>query len=214
MGQMPCRHCHDANDVPNFPQDAYMEGPMMAMDEMVDRPENYGLRPGWSGYMQGMMTFVRVLPPDKYDEDHRPDETGQAIQRSLCRYSGARLNARRKMRITDSCISQLPASIGLTALAQSSGSSSPTERLHALHGRHGDAGLPPDRQKQTDPPGLQRDMRVQMESRDTHATTTLQEPENPERKTGSNLPAPEFSGTLLPAASHGLGRFRNSCRSQ
>jgi hypothetical protein len=58
----------NANDVPNFPQDVYMEGPMMAMDEMVDRPENYGLRPGWSGFMQGMMTFVRVLPPEKYDE--------------------------------------------------------------------------------------------------------------------------------------------------
>ncbi len=58
----------NANDVPNFPQDAYMEGPMMAMDAMVDRPENYGLRAGWSGFMQGMMTFVRVLPPDKYDE--------------------------------------------------------------------------------------------------------------------------------------------------
>jgi hypothetical protein len=58
----------DANDVPNFPQDAYMEGPMMAMDAMVDRPENYGLRKGWSGFMQGMMTFVRVLPPDRYDE--------------------------------------------------------------------------------------------------------------------------------------------------
>jgi manganese oxidase len=40
----------------------------MAMDEMVDRPENYGLRPGWSGFMQGMMTFVRVLPLEKYDE--------------------------------------------------------------------------------------------------------------------------------------------------
>jgi len=58
----------DANRVPGFPQDAYMEGPMMAMDEMVDRPENYGLRPGWSGFMQGMMSFVRVLPPDKYDK--------------------------------------------------------------------------------------------------------------------------------------------------
>lgn len=58
----------NANDVPNFPQDVYMEGPMMAMDEMVDRPENYGLRPGWSGFMQGMMTFVRVLPLEKYDE--------------------------------------------------------------------------------------------------------------------------------------------------
>ena len=58
----------DANSVPGFPQDAFMEGPMMAMDQMVDKPENYGLRPGWSGFMAGMMTFVRVLPPDKYDQ--------------------------------------------------------------------------------------------------------------------------------------------------
>lgn len=58
----------DANSVPGFPQDAYMAGPAMAMDEMVDKPENFGLRPGWSGFMQGMMTFVRVLQPDKYDE--------------------------------------------------------------------------------------------------------------------------------------------------
>jgi hypothetical protein len=58
----------DANSVPGFPQDAFMEGPMMAMDLMVDKPENYGLRPGWSGFMAGMMTFVRVLPPDKYDQ--------------------------------------------------------------------------------------------------------------------------------------------------
>jgi FtsP/CotA-like multicopper oxidase with cupredoxin domain len=70
----------NANLVPGFPQDAYMEGPMMAMDKMVDKPENYGLRPGWSGFMQGMMTFVRVLPPDKYDEvmsriqQKRPDQ--------------------------------------------------------------------------------------------------------------------------------------------
>jgi hypothetical protein len=58
----------DANSVPGFPQDAFMEGPMMAMDQMVDKPENYGLRLGWSGFMAGMMTFVRVLPPDKYDQ--------------------------------------------------------------------------------------------------------------------------------------------------
>jgi hypothetical protein len=58
----------NANSVPGFPQDAYMEGPAMAMDEMVDKPENYGLPPGWSGFMQGMMTYVRVLPPDRYDE--------------------------------------------------------------------------------------------------------------------------------------------------
>jgi len=58
----------DANSVPGFPQDAFMEGPAMAMDKMVEKPENYGLRPGWSGFMQGMMTFLRVLPPDKYDK--------------------------------------------------------------------------------------------------------------------------------------------------
>ena len=58
----------DANSVLGFPQDAFMEGPMMAMDQMVDKPENFGLRPGWSGFMAGMMTFVRVLPPDKYDQ--------------------------------------------------------------------------------------------------------------------------------------------------
>ena len=58
----------DAGSIPGFPQDAYMEGPMMAMDTMVNKSENYGLPSGWSGFMQGMMTFVRVLPPDKYDE--------------------------------------------------------------------------------------------------------------------------------------------------
>ena len=58
----------NADSVPGFPQDAYMEGPMMAIDQMVDKPQNYGLPPGWSGFMQGMMTFVRVLPPNKYDE--------------------------------------------------------------------------------------------------------------------------------------------------
>ena len=73
MGNMQMRDMQgdiakNANDVPNFPQDAYMEGRMMAMDDAVDRPENYGLNAGWSGFMQGMMTFIRVLPPDKYDD--------------------------------------------------------------------------------------------------------------------------------------------------
>ncbi len=58
----------NANNVPNFPQDAYMEGPMMNMDKLADKPENLGLRPNWSRFMQGMMTFVRVLPPEQYDE--------------------------------------------------------------------------------------------------------------------------------------------------
>ena len=60
----------DANNVPNFPQDAYMEGPTMNMEHtsMLDKPENFGLHAGWSSSMQGMMTFLRVLPPGRYDE--------------------------------------------------------------------------------------------------------------------------------------------------
>ena len=58
----------NANQVLGFPQDAFMEGPMMAMDKMVEKPENYGLRQGWSGFMQGMMTFVRVLQPEMYEK--------------------------------------------------------------------------------------------------------------------------------------------------
>src|SRR5579863_3224259 len=57
----------EASSIPGFPQDAFMEGPAMAMDKLVEKPENYGLRPGWSGFMQGMMTFLRVLPPEMYD---------------------------------------------------------------------------------------------------------------------------------------------------
>jgi hypothetical protein len=54
--------------VPLFPQDAYMESSMMAMDKDVEKPETYGLPDGWSGYVGGMMTLVRVLPPDKYQK--------------------------------------------------------------------------------------------------------------------------------------------------
>lgn len=49
--------------VPGFPQDMFMP-----MDEAVAKPETYGLRPGWSGSVQGMMTLVRVLPPDMYEK--------------------------------------------------------------------------------------------------------------------------------------------------
>jgi hypothetical protein len=68
MGAMNGDIAPNADSVPGFPQDAYMEGPMMAMDEMVDKPETYGLPRGWSGFMQGMMTLVRVLPPVQYDD--------------------------------------------------------------------------------------------------------------------------------------------------
>jgi hypothetical protein len=56
----------NANQAPLFPQDAFMEGPMMAMDNEVDKPETYGLPAGWSGFVGGMMTLVRVLPPEQY----------------------------------------------------------------------------------------------------------------------------------------------------
>jgi manganese oxidase len=62
MPQLPA----NANQVPLFPQDALMESPMMAMDKEVEKPETYGLPAGWSGYMAGMMTLVRVLPPRQY----------------------------------------------------------------------------------------------------------------------------------------------------
>ncbi|HMI52896.1 MAG TPA: copper oxidase [Candidatus Saccharimonadales bacterium] len=68
---VPFEHVHpapvaeNANSVPGFPQDAFME---MAMDEVVRKPETHGLPPNWSAGMMGMMTMVRVLPDKDYDE--------------------------------------------------------------------------------------------------------------------------------------------------
>jgi hypothetical protein len=80
----------DANSVPGFPQDAFMSGPMMAMDQMVAKPENDGLRSGWSGFMQGMMTFVRVLPPDQYQRIMELKARSQAQRLNRERESGGR----------------------------------------------------------------------------------------------------------------------------
>jgi len=55
----------DADQIPGFPQDAFME---MGMDELVEKPETFGLPENWSAGMMGMMTMMRVLPADKYDE--------------------------------------------------------------------------------------------------------------------------------------------------
>jgi Cu/Ag efflux protein CusF len=50
--------------IPGYPQDMWM-----VMDEMFkNKPETLGLRRGWTGGMMGMMTLVRVLPPDKYNQ--------------------------------------------------------------------------------------------------------------------------------------------------
>ena len=49
--------------VAGYPQDMWM-----VMDEMYkNKPETFGLRAGWTGGMMGMMTLVRVLPPDKFE---------------------------------------------------------------------------------------------------------------------------------------------------
>jgi len=65
------RHRHpspiapDAEKIPGFPQDAFME---MGMDELVKKPETHGLPDNWSAGMMGMMTMVRVLPDKEFDE--------------------------------------------------------------------------------------------------------------------------------------------------
>jgi FtsP/CotA-like multicopper oxidase with cupredoxin domain len=67
---VPFQHVHpspiapNAESVPGFPQDAFME---MGMDEVVEKPETYGLPKNWSAGMMGMMTMVRVLPDKEYD---------------------------------------------------------------------------------------------------------------------------------------------------
>jgi FtsP/CotA-like multicopper oxidase with cupredoxin domain len=55
----------NANSVPGFPQDAFME---MGMDATVAKPETYGLPANWSAGMMGMMTMVRVLPYKQFEE--------------------------------------------------------------------------------------------------------------------------------------------------
>ena len=43
-------------------------GHVMVMDDMVAKPETYGLRPGWTGGTMGMMTIVRVVEPELFDK--------------------------------------------------------------------------------------------------------------------------------------------------
>jgi hypothetical protein len=57
--------------VPGYPQDM-----VMVMDKEVAKPETYGLPPGWTASMMGMMTLVRVLPPNVYDEVQRRIKAG------------------------------------------------------------------------------------------------------------------------------------------
>jgi FtsP/CotA-like multicopper oxidase with cupredoxin domain len=55
----------DAEKIPGFPQDAFME---MGMDELSQKPETHNLPKNWSAGMMGMMTMVRVLPEKDFDE--------------------------------------------------------------------------------------------------------------------------------------------------
>lgn len=57
------RSAPNAGMIPGYPQDM-----VMAMDELVAKPETYGMRPGWSGGTMGMMTVVRVLKPEIFDK--------------------------------------------------------------------------------------------------------------------------------------------------
>jgi FtsP/CotA-like multicopper oxidase with cupredoxin domain len=65
----------DANKVPGFPQDAFME---MGMDKAVYRPENYGLPPNWSANVMGMMALVRVVKDDLYEKIMAMKARGEA----------------------------------------------------------------------------------------------------------------------------------------
>jgi len=54
----------NARQVPGFPQDMHM----VEDAPFVNKPECWGLRPTWTAGMMGMMTLVRILPADLYDQ--------------------------------------------------------------------------------------------------------------------------------------------------
>ena len=58
----PLDSAPNAGMYPGYPQDMFM-----TMDALVEKPETFGLKPGWSGGTMGMMTIVRVLTPELFD---------------------------------------------------------------------------------------------------------------------------------------------------
>jgi hypothetical protein len=68
----------NAGMYPGYPQDMFM-----VMDDMVAKPETYGLRRGWSAGTMGMMTIVRVLQPDLFEkiQQLKTEQTRQAEAR-------------------------------------------------------------------------------------------------------------------------------------
>jgi manganese oxidase len=63
MGPSLGRTTQGPGGVPGYPQDMFM-----MMDSRVAKPETHGLRPTWTGGMMGMMTLLRVLRPEAYEE--------------------------------------------------------------------------------------------------------------------------------------------------
>jgi FtsP/CotA-like multicopper oxidase with cupredoxin domain len=63
--------------VPGYPQDDHMM--TIFMDKEVAKPETNGLAPGWSASVMGMMTLIRVLPPDKYDKIMADIKAGRTV---------------------------------------------------------------------------------------------------------------------------------------
>jgi outer membrane protein TolC len=177
----------NANDVPGYPQDAFMEGTMMTMDAAVDRPENHGLKAGWSQYMAGMMTFVRVLPPAEYDA-----VIGKMKEAKRARDPYASVLGK----IVTIFVAFL---IGGAAWGQTMPGmempSAPKAQVPAAH--HEMPGMDMSKPTTHDAPQATH-------ARDTQA---LQEPENPARHTGGAVGAPELLGELEGRPALGLADF-------
>jgi hypothetical protein len=61
--------------VKGYPQDMWMP-----MDEAVAKPETFGLAKDWTAATMGMMTYVRVLSPDKYEEIMAMIQEGKTVK--------------------------------------------------------------------------------------------------------------------------------------
>ncbi len=220
----------NAGNVPNFPQDAYMEGPMMRMDATVAKPENYGLRPGWSQYMQGMMTFVRVLPPELYDQvvgrmkqAARPNDPYASVLAGVKNVlvllalvlAGAVARGQAMPGMDMSKPMPAPAAKRPSQHAQPAPQASPAPAaaqpgsmpgmdMGGMTGvQQGGSGqdMPTDGIKMSIPaPGQAVPAAV-------HNTLGLQEPEDPSRKTGETLPAPDLLAGVAARKALSLAEF-------
>lgn len=59
-----------AKKVPGFPQDMMDMMPMHSVEDLkkINKPETRGMRRAWFTGVEGLMTVLRVLPPDLYDK--------------------------------------------------------------------------------------------------------------------------------------------------